>query len=158
MAMDPQGRSQALLEQYKEFCKDSRHYDQKLWIIQSAAYTSSAFLYLAIFDGGKYPLSARLLLAVANVFIFAAFLIQYVKDRAFQLNLQQGIGRILEAIDGITNISQYTGELQGVARDRWFIRVLRRHSAANVVFYVMLILLFLHVSVAVYLMLRLKLR
>ena len=141
----------ALLGQYSELCDDSRHYDQKLWIIQSAAYTTTAFFYVAIFDTSKYGLDVRLVLAAVNVIIFAGFLFQYVKDRAFQLANQDAIRQILAQIPGTVSINQYSGALGTDKRDKWFIRIFKKRSAANFVFYVMLIILTTHVGVVVFL-------
>ncbi len=84
-----------LLEQYKELCNDDRHYDQKLWLIPSAACTVSTLFFRVIFD---LDLSdspgVRLLLSLVSTLVFSGFLLQYIKDRTFQLEIQNAIKKI----------------------------------------------------------------
>lgn len=141
-----------LTEQYRQLCKDSRHYDLKLFLFPSIAYVISVLFYSLIFDYGR-DLPARLLLAALNGVIFSGFLFQFVKDRAFQLEIQSAIRKIQENSPDMVQVSQYSGSLAGEPQDRWFIKLLRKYSAANYVFYVLLLTLLIHV-VAIFLVLQ----
>jgi hypothetical protein len=140
-------------EQYKQLCSNGRHYDQKLWLVPSAAYAVSALLYSIIFSPDTPPI-ARLFLSVASAVIFSGFIFQYVKDRAFQLEGQAMINEMHELYPDLLRGSEYSGALKGDPKDRWFIRVTRRQSAANFVFYIMLTTLMGQAGVALYWLLR----
>ncbi len=147
---------EALIEQYKELCSDSRHYDQKLWLIPSAAYTTSALFYNALFNV-NYDINVRVMLASLNVIIFSGFILQYIKDRAFQLELQGGVTKVQEKILGMVKIGQYSAILGSHPQDRWYIKLFQRTSASNYVFNVMSITLLAHLGVLTILVLeRLK--
>ncbi|MBI5353850.1 MAG: hypothetical protein HZB50_14500 [Chloroflexi bacterium] len=144
---------EALIEQYKELCSDSRHYDQKLWLIPSAAYTTSALFYNALFNI-NYDINVRIMLASLNVMIFSGFLLQYIKDRAFQLELQSGVTKVQEKILGMMKISQYSAILSSHPQDRWHIKLFRKTSASNYVFSILLITLLAHFGVLTVLVLE----
>lgn len=142
-----------LVDQYKELCNDSRHYDQKLWIIPGAAYTLSALFYKVIIE--TTVLNGKVFLSLLNTLIFSGFLFQYVKDRAFQLEIQTALKKIQDRNKNeLINVAQYTGELENDTNDRWFIRVTKKHSAANYVFYVMFITLLVDIVIAVHFLLK----
>ena len=142
-----------LIEQYKELCNDSRHYDQKLWLIPSAAYTVSALFYSVIFDLSR-NLDVRLLLSLVNTLIFSGFLLQYVKDRTFQLEIQNAINKAQEQMPDMVKVSQYSGMISTHPEDRWFIKRYRQTSAANYIFYIMLLTLLVQLGISVVLILQ----
>lgn len=146
---DEEGALPSLADQYKELCNDSRHLDQKLWLLPSTAYTISAVFYGVIFDPAR-DASQRFLLAVLNTIAFSGFVFQYVKERAYQLETQAAITRIHRLAPKLLKVSQYAGTLKGdKKRDRWFIRYSLKYSAANYVFYVLMVILIVNGLVAV---------
>lgn len=79
-------------DQYRELNLYARHYDQRLWMIPSAAYGLSLFFCGTIFKLDTV-LTGRAVLAALNAVIFSGFLMQYVKDRCFQLSIQNTLSR-----------------------------------------------------------------
>lgn len=143
------------LEQYKQLCGDSRHYDQKLWLIPGAAYTASALFYSIIFNYSGYNYLIRIVLQGLELLIFSGFLVQYVKDRSFQLEIQNAIDEIQETNPDMVKVAQYAGNLKGHPKDRWFIRALRKYSAANFVFYIMFTTVLTQIGILIVLIIEL---
>lgn len=141
-------KEEVLTRQYEKMIDVGLHYDQKLWLIPGAAYTISAVFYNVILSSSVMPF-ARAAIASLNSLIFFGFLIQFIKDRAFQLGNQQAVNEIKNQI-GMASVSEFAGAQPFSSRDRWFIRLTRNWSAANSVVYVMLLTLSFHITVAVF--------
>ena len=84
-----------------------------------------------------------------NAFIFSGFLLQYIKDRAFQLEIQAAINNAQQQMPDMVSVSQYVGVKRVDSNDRWFIKLFKAKSAANYVFYIMLVSLFVHLGISI---------
>jgi len=139
--MDTTKQTVSPSDQYRELNLYARHYDQRLWLVPGAAYTLSVVFYSIIFNANTV-LTGRTTLALLNTAIFSGFLMQFLKDRCFQLRIQ-------EQLDGFDDFGATVADHRIDAKDRWFIKQAKQHvRAVNYVFYMMLFTLAMHTLVA----------
>ena len=112
-------------------------------MIPGAAYGLSV-LFCGVIFYRDAVLTVQAALATLNAVIFSGFLMQYVKDRCYQLHIQKEINRF-------DNLGATVGDKPIDRKDRWFIKFAKTHvRAANYVFYVMLFTLLAYGAVAFY--------
>src|SRR5438105_4420114 len=127
---------------YTQLNNTGRHYDQKLWVVPGTAIGLSALIAAAAFKADTSTLG-RLTLSIINAAAFSGFLVQFVKDRCFQLANQA-------ALDRLDPYGAFVGDLSLHPKDRWFIRFAKQHvRAVNYMFYVLLIVLGIHCAIAI---------
>lgn len=141
-------KKEILFGQYEKMMELGIHYDQKLWLIPGAAYTVSAIFFNVIFSS-ESSIFIRFVLSVLNFIIFFGFLIQFVKDRAFQLGNQYALDEIKKEM-GMVATNEFSGMQPSHPRDRWFIRLTRNWSAVTTIIHVMLLTLLVQLGFAVY--------
>lgn len=142
-------REKKLLEQYGRLVDIGLHYDQKLWLIPGAGYAVLGILVNAMVSMDTNQLFARAILAIISPMIFSGFLLQLVKDRAFQLGNQYALDQIKKDLE-MVDTSEFVGTQPDQIRDRWFIRWTREWSATNTVIYIMMITVLAQIALAIH--------
>ncbi len=120
-------REKALIEQYGRLIDVGLHYDQKLWLVPGAGYAVVGILLNAI-------------VSMSDDQNFA---------KAFQLGNQYALGQVKKEL-GMVETNEFAGIQPANPKDRWFIRSSRTWSAANTLFYIMLLTVMAQVGMAVY--------
>jgi hypothetical protein len=131
-----EAETRVLLSQYEKMMSLGTHYDQKLWLIPSSAYAILGIFYNFIFSSHEPFIS--FLLSIISSFIFSGFLLQFLKDRSFQLGNQHALNNIKQKLK-MVETSEFSGEQPSDLKDRWFIKRIRKQSVFNIMFYLMLI-------------------
>ena len=138
----------ALALQYEKLVEIGLHYDQKLWLIPSAAYSLLAAAYYGILSTGISQ-NMQVSLSTLTFVVFSGFTLQFVKDRAYQLGNQTAIDQIKHEL-GMVAVSEFAGIHPSRADDRWYIRRTRHISAASTTVYIMLLTLLFQLSCVAY--------
>lgn len=126
----------ALHLQYEKLVDLGLHYDQKLWLIPSAAYSILVVSYYGIFST-ELPVQFRPYFAGLALLAFLGFLIQLIKDRTLQLGNQAAIDEVKKQLQMVST-SEFVGVQPRDSKDRWFIRATRGFSAVITVVYIMM--------------------
>src|SRR5271157_3231584 len=109
-------KEDALLEQYKTLMDVGIHYDQKLWLIPSAAYTVVGILVNAIIALDPKRLDVKAGLLLISSIVFFGFLLQLIKDRAFQLGNQYALNEVKKKL-GMVETNEFAGIQPANAKD-----------------------------------------
>ena len=146
-------KDRALMKQYSKMMDLGRHYDQKLWLIPGAAYAVSGVILKEILSLDAGQVALKVLLASVSTMIFFGFLMQLIKDRAFQLGNQDALNNVKTKL-GMEEANEFSGVQPDNPKDRWFIQLTRKWSAANTVIRIMIILLLAQLCLVGYFLCR----
>lgn len=136
-------------DQYKELCANSRHHDNRLWIIPTTAYTLALVGLKYAFETSNRV--ACIAAALLVVLLFSGFLWQFVRYVAYGHASNLDIKKIETKAQLENVVHNYGLNKAPDGTKRWFIRLGARFSAATVMFYVMLLTWLGLISIAVYL-------